>query len=354
MGLIGPVPPRVDADTKAELLAVVEEATAAGWTLARVCGVLQITPERIRAWRRRAELGQLADRRPGRAVHAITPHEQAAILEITEAWKDIDRSHRKLAHRGSREQRVWVSESTFLRVLQDHDVDMPAPPPPPARAPVRLVLPEGLAWEPNNIWIYDASSFARADRDVVLVADVVSRKWLSTVVSPEWTSTQVEVAFGRALQAEELEQVIAQRLDDPELVDPPPVLLAWSDNGPQMISEDTRSFMALHLIAQHFGRPGTPTDQAWIESLIGHLKSEHPYLTRITDPNDLEHELEDRRTHYNTVRLHAGIGYVTPDEEHHGRGHAIRQARREGMARARQQRLDYHRKIGPDRPKDAV
>ncbi len=25
-------------------------------------------------------------------------------------------------------------------------------------------------------------------------------------------------------------------------------------------------------IAQHFGRPGTPTDQAWIESLGSHIK----------------------------------------------------------------------------------
>ena len=42
-----------------------------------------------------------------------------------------------------------------------------------------------------------------------------------------------------------------------------PVGLAWSDNGPQMTSKDTASFMALHLIAQHFGRPHTPEDQGY-------------------------------------------------------------------------------------------
>ena len=53
------------------------------------------------------------------------------------------------------------------------------------------------------------------------------------------------------------------------------------------------------------------------------------------------------REHYNGVRLHAGIGYVTPNDEHEGRGPAIRQARRAGLARARQQRLAYHRGTQP-------
>ena len=35
--------------------------------------------------------------------------------------------------------------------------------------------------------------------------------------------------------------------------------------------------MALMAITQHHGRPGTPTDQAHIESLFGHLKHEWPH-----------------------------------------------------------------------------
>jgi hypothetical protein len=41
--------------------------------------------------------------------------------------------------------------------------------------------------------------------------------------------------------------------------------------------------------------------------------------------------------------LHAGIGYVTPDDEHEGRGEAIRQARRDGLAQAREARITYRR-----------
>ena len=42
-----------------------------------------------------------------------------------------------------------------------------------------------------------------------------------------------------------------------------PVLIAMSDNGPQMRSHSTKEFMAACAIMQRFGRPGTPTDQAW-------------------------------------------------------------------------------------------
>jgi hypothetical protein len=43
--------------------------------------------------------------------------ERAAIVTLSDGWAGIDRSHRKLAHRGSRPDVVPVSESTILRLL---------------------------------------------------------------------------------------------------------------------------------------------------------------------------------------------------------------------------------------------
>jgi putative transposase len=63
------------------------------------------------------------------------------------------------------------------------------------------------------------------------------------------------------------------------------------------------------------------------------------------------------RAHYNGVRLHAGIGYVTPLDEHEGRGPAIRKAREAGLEAARLRRLTYHRnrpRQQPDRRPDDV
>jgi len=182
---------------------------------------------------------------------------------------------------------------------------------------------------------------------VTVIEDLVSRKWLGEVVSAEETSTQVQVVFTDALEAEGLLELVQARQDglvDPARDDPSrPVLLAMSDNGPQMTSGSTREFMALCAIYQHFGRPGTPTDQAWIESLFGHVKAEWPHLLAIRDPAVLRAELALVRERYNGVRLHAGIGYVTPNDEHEGRGLAIRKAREAGLEQARLRRLAYHR-----------
>jgi hypothetical protein len=70
-----------------------------------------------------------------------------------------------------------------------------------------------------------------------------------------------------------------------------------------MTADLTKAFMALCSIAQHFGRPGEPTDQAPIESFFGHVKAEWPHLEAITEPEVLATELERVRVEYNTVRL---------------------------------------------------
>jgi transposase InsO family protein len=117
-----------------------------------------------------------------------------------------------------------------------------------------------------------------------------------------------------------------------------------------MRSHSTKEFLAGIAIARQFGRPGVPQDQGWIETLFGHVKGEWPHLEQIRDPAELDAELARVQVHYNTVRLSAAIGYVTPDDEHEGRGEQIRQARRDGLVRARADRIDYRRKDKETQP----
>ncbi len=228
---------------------------------------------------------------------------------------------------------VFVSPSTLLRVALKHRVVLPGE---PVRA--RPVLPamRQVAWERNRIWIWDATHFPRAKRVAYAIVDVVTRYWIGYLLTSEQTSTQAQLLFARALEDQDL--LDADGLPPSVEDDGLPILVAWSDNGTEMTATDTRQFMALMAITQHHGRPGTPTDQAHIESFFSHLKGDRPQLTGLTglaEPAALDAELARIRGDYNTRRLHAAIGYVTPDDEHHGRGPAIRRARAAGMRRAR-------------------
>jgi putative transposase len=342
----------VDAATKGALLDLLDRASLGGWTFRRACAELELGELRAYRWAERRADGELADRRPGNALHGLLDDEVAEIVALYHEWGEVDRSHRKLAHRGSYLERVWVSPSSVRRVLAAQGLHL-RPLPRPARS-VRQPFPEWVEYRPNSIWIYDTTHFPLARVAVTAIEDLVSRKWIGEIVSAEETSTQVQVLFTDALTAEGLLPLVEARQDG--LVDPSvddesrPILLAMSDNGPQMTSGSTREFMALCAIHQHFGRPGTPTDQAWIESLFGHVKIENPHLLAIRDPAVLRDELAIVRRHYNAVRLHAGIGYVTPNDEHEGRGPAIRKAREAGLEAARLRRLAYHRQQRPSEP----
>lgn len=353
MGLSGPVPRRVDAVTKAGLLELIDLAVKDGWGHRRACGYLELAESRAWRWRQRRGADRLADLPGGgHPVHGLLPDEETAIVALFEAWGEVDRSHRKLAHRGSYTGQVWVSPSSVKRVLAARGLHLRRPR--RAATSQRRPFPDWVSYTPNSIWIYDTTHFSGCPATAVTaVMDLVTRKWITEIVSAEETSTQVQVVFTQALELEGLLALVEARADG--LVDPAvddvsrPILLAVSDNGPQMTSGSTREFMALMAIAQHFGRPGTPTDQAWIETLFGHVKAEWPHLERIDEPAVLRAELARVRSEYNSVRLHAGIGYVTPDDEHQGRGPAIRHARRQGMARARARRIAARRHQRPAR-----
>ena len=204
------VPPRVEAGTKAALLDFVDGAVGEGWTTARACSVLELDSRRCRRWQHRRGAGRLDDNTAGGAAsHAITPFERRAILELFERWGDIDGGYRKLAHRGSYENLVWVSPSTLYRVLAAQGLVLPARAP-RAPAPARP-LPDWIEWKRHQIWIYDITHFPRAGRVAYAILDVVTRKWLATLVTAEETATQVEVVFTQALDTEGLWPVVEAR-----------------------------------------------------------------------------------------------------------------------------------------------
>ena len=273
----GPVPARVAGTDKLRLLELIDLAGDAGWSQSRACAVLELDRRRAWHWQQRRAAGEPLDDRPsgGNPVHGLLAWEEAEILALFEEWSDVDRSHRKLAHRGSYEARVWVSPSTVDRVLARHGLVLQGSER-PARS-TKQPWPDWCEWRPNQLWCWDGSQFERCTtaKHAYGIIDLVSRKWIAVTLTSEPTSVSARVLFTKALDAEGLlTDELRDRLSDldAELPDGEagtPMLLAISDNGTEMHARDTNKFMALCSIAQHIGRPSTPTDQAWIETLWG-------------------------------------------------------------------------------------
>ncbi|MBO3753018.1 hypothetical protein J5X84_43835 [Streptosporangiaceae bacterium NEAU-GS5] len=123
-------------------------------------------------------------------------------MKIAEEWLKIDRSHRKLAHRGSRVQAFYASEIDGAagdpgRWDQGRRASRTTATP----APRMACVGRSDARRHHDLRLHALSR--PAVWCVIAVVDVVSRYWLATVVSPEETSTQVEVAYTRPRRAEQ-------------------------------------------------------------------------------------------------------------------------------------------------------
>jgi hypothetical protein len=119
-----------------------------------------------------------------------------------------------------------------------------------------------------------------------------------------------------------------------------------------MTARTYRQFLADLGIPQILSRPRTPADNAASEAFNATIKCEELYHldTAQMSPGEVEIVIGTFIELYNEVRLHQGIGFVTPAERHDGRHEAIIAARLEGMKTARDARRAYHRNREGDHP----
>ena len=111
-----------------------------------------------------------------------------------------------------------------------------------------------------------------------------------------------------------------------------------SDNGPQFIAKDFKSYIRLVGMTHVRISPYYPQSNGKIERWHKTMKADS---IRMFSPASLE---EARQVvarfveHYNNTRLHSAIGYITPADRLHGRQDAIWAARDAKLEAARQRR----------------
>src|SRR5438067_5632763 len=120
-----------------------------------------------------------------------------------------------------------------------------------------------------------------------------------------------------------------------------------SDNGPQFIAKDFKEFIRVAGMTHVKTSPYYPQSNGKIERWHKTLKGDCIRVQVPLSLDDARRLVTDFVTHYNQVRLHSAIGYVTPKDKLEGRDQEIFAARDRKLAEAREHRKQQ-RQAGPE------
>ena len=111
-----------------------------------------------------------------------------------------------------------------------------------------------------------------------------------------------------------------------------------SDNGPQFIAKDFKEFIRICGMTHVRTSPYYPQSNGKLERWHRSVKSECIRPSTPLSLDDARRSVSEYVTHYNEVRLHSAIGYVTPKDKLEGREAVIFAERDRKLAEARERR----------------
>jgi putative transposase len=111
-----------------------------------------------------------------------------------------------------------------------------------------------------------------------------------------------------------------------------------SDNGPQFVAKDFKEFIKIAGMTHVRTAPYYPQSNGKIERYHRTIKSECIRKGVLLSLGDAREVVAEFVKHYNTVRLHSSIGYITPDDKLHGREKQIFKDRDSKLEQARADR----------------
>lgn len=206
------------------------------------------------------------------------------------------RVHALLAARGwslsrSRVERIWKREGLKVPSKQ------------PKRG--RLWLADGscLRMRPeyrNHVWSWDFVMERTHDGRVLKIL----------VLIDEYTRTCLALHVARKIRSSEVIEVLAEAMVEHGV----PAYLR-SDNGPEMVAHNLRSWLAAVGAQTLYIEPGSPWENGYCESFNGKFRDELLNGEIFYTLREAQVVIEQWRRHYNTVRPHSALNYKPPAPE---------------------------------------
>ena len=151
---------------------------------------------------------------------------------------------------------------------------------------------------PNDVWAMDFMSDALFDGRpfrLLTIVDCCSREGLATVPRANFRAFHV---------VEVLDRLAAER-GKPKTI--------RVDNGPEFAGRLLDQWAYLNGVELDFSRPGTPTDNAFIEAFNARIRAECLNASWFLSLADARDRIETWRIDYNTERPHSALGHLTPN-----------------------------------------
>lgn len=117
-----------------------------------------------------------------------------------------------------------------------------------------------------------------------------------------------------------------------------------TDNGPQFVSKDFKSFVRISGMTHVRTSPYYPQSNGKVERYHRTIKSECIRPKTPLSLEDAQRVVTDFVKTYNEERLHSGIGYITPADMMAGRAKAIHEERDRKLAEARRRRREARKR----------
>lgn len=117
-----------------------------------------------------------------------------------------------------------------------------------------------------------------------------------------------------------------------------------SDNGPQFVAKDFKEFLRLWQTSHVFTSPHYPQSNGKLERFHRTLKEQAIRPKTPLTLEDARRVVGEFVAHYNLVRLHSALGYVSPKDRLEGRHLEIYQSRDRKLEAAREARRQRREK----------
>lgn len=159
----------------------------------------------------------------------------------------------------------------------------------------KLDEPQGL----NELWTMDFVSDQLADGRVfrmLVVMDVHSRECLAL---------EADTSIGGQRVARVLDRIKEQR-GKPQVV--------GTDNGPEFRSRHMDQWAYENGVKLHFIKPGTPTQNAFVESMNSQIRKRLLNVHWFKDLDEVRMLAQEWREKYNTIQRHGSLNKQTPQE----------------------------------------